>query len=231
MAGGAGVIMNKTTVAIIGAKGRMGKVADKAIASLHDFEIVARLGRGDNVANILSDNKPDVAIELSGHDNVLYHSKTCLDLGIKCVIGSSGLNKLEIDDLSKLFRQINLGGLLVPNFSLAVAKFSKTLSVLSKELNPHSIRIIEYHHTNKKDSPSGTARHLAEILGVDEGVITSIRDDKYDARHDVIFNVNGEEITYMIESTNRDTYIEGIQKACEYVRNSNKFIVGLENII
>jgi len=223
--------MRKTTAAIIGANGRMGQIADKAIASFDDFDVVTRIGRGDNVADILSNSKPDIAIELSGHDNVLSHSKICLDLGIKCVIGSSGLNKSEVDSLSQSFNQRNLGGLLVPNFSLAVAKFSKTLPILSKELKSCSIRIVEYHHKDKKDSPSGTARHLAEILGVDEIVIISIRDDKYHARHDVIFNVNGEEITLTVESKSRDAYIEGIQRACTHVRNSNKFTVGLENII
>jgi len=225
--------MPKRRVVIIGANGRMGMVADRAINALNNFDVIAKIGRERDkpLKDMLSQLVPDVVIELSGHDNVFKHASICADLNLRCVIGSSGLDLEQVNRLSDLFNKKELGGLLVPNFSMAVARFSKTLPFLFNQLNPDDAQICEYHHTSKKDAPSGTARHLASILGLDERSIQSIRDDRYHARHDVIFDVSGDRIVYKVESETRDAYIPGIQASCNHVLGSQRFVIGLENII
>ena len=126
----------------------------------------------------------------------------------------------------------NKGGLIIPNFSMAVAQFSNSLQSFLMGLSDYeSVKIIEYHHSGKKDAPSGTARHIASLIGLDDSNIESVRNDAYYARHDVIITLgNGEEITLCVNTPNISAYHEGIRNSARFVRGLNSLIVGLENI-
>ncbi len=217
------------SVMIIGANGRMGQTAKKAINAMDGFNVTSLITRHDDLESHLTQNTPSLAIELSGHETVFDHCRILSEHSIPIVIGSSGLDNDQIDVLAN---QLKCKGVLVPNFSLAVAQFSSVLSSFVKAHNVSDIKIIEYHHTDKKDSPSGTAKHIARILKVDEDLILSVRDDKYHARHDVVFILeDNETITLSVESKDRDAYITGLQKACRYGVTNKTFKIGLESII
>jgi 4-hydroxy-tetrahydrodipicolinate reductase len=221
-----------TTVGIIGAYGRMGQQAIKALSSCKEFQIVAQIGRHDNLVARLEDTKPDVVFEFSGHETVYQHTKYLMDNDIRFVIGSSGLSQEQIQTLTTQFRSGNKGGLIVPNFSMAVAQFCRSLQTILIAMGDYeAVKIIEYHHSGKKDAPSGTARHIASLIGLEDSNIESVRNDTYYARHDVIITLsNGEEITLSVNTPNISAYHEGIRKSAHFVKGLNSLIVGLENI-
>ena len=217
------------SVMLTGANGQMGKVAQKAISMMDGFNVASLILRPHDLKTEIEAQQPDIAIELAGHKAVFNHCQIFAENNIPVVIGSSGLNNEQINLLKN---EHKIKGLLVPNFSMAVAQFSKSLSTIVATYNPDQIEIIEYHHTQKRDAPSGTARHLASILKLDEKNIMSVRDDEYHARHDVVLKFNNNEtITLSVESQSRDAYISGIQTSCRYVASNPKFKIGLESIL
>jgi len=108
-------------IVINGAFGRMGSMVCEALADSDDIEVIGRLGKDDHLGNILTELRPDVSLELTQADCVYDNALTTIKAGIRPVIGASGLSKTEMVELKKLSDQQSLGGMIVPNFSLAAA--------------------------------------------------------------------------------------------------------------
>ena len=216
-------------VAIIGANGKMGKIAEEAIKLTHDFSVVARVGRNDNLESVLSSLKPDIALDLTSHESVKQNSWTIVKSGVHPIIGASGLSMKDMDDLVSYCHEKKLGGLVIPNFSIAFAFINKVTKEFSQYYD--DISIVEFHHAQKKDKPSGTARYTAEIAGVDENQIASIRSNGFLAKQQIYINSDCERIVIDHESFNRNSFIKGIQLSLNKVMKLNGMLVGLENII
>lgn len=216
-------------VAIIGANGKMGKVAQEAIALMKNYSVVAKITREDNLESILTSLKPDIAIDLTSHESVQKNSWTIVKSGVKPIIGSSGLSTKEIDDLSKYCHEKKLGGLIIPNFSLAFAFINKVSKDFAKYYDDFSI--VEFHHAQKKDKPSGTARYTAEIVGINESQIASVRSNGFLAKQQIYINSDSERIVIDHESFNRNSFLKGIQLSATKVTSLNNLVVGLENIV
>jgi len=99
----------------------MGSMAAQGLANHDDIDLIACLGREDNLAEALTELRPDVSLELTQADCVYDNALTTIKAGIRPVIGASGLSKTEMVELKKLSDQQSLGGMIVPNFSLAAA--------------------------------------------------------------------------------------------------------------
>lgn len=220
---------NKIKVAIIGAGGKMGQIAEKALSMLSTHTVVAKVGREDNLELVLQKTAPDIAIELTSHVSVLANTQTIIKNNVHPVIGSSGLLAAQIEELKILCHKKALGGLIMPNFSLGMAFMNK----VARELEPYfdDFSIIEFHHRQKKDKPSGTAGYTAGILSVPEVEIASIRSNGFLAKQQLYINSLDERIIIDHESFNRDSFIPGIQLSLKMVMDLRELVVGLENIL
>ncbi|MCB1784388.1 MAG: 4-hydroxy-tetrahydrodipicolinate reductase [Alphaproteobacteria bacterium] len=218
-----------TTVVIIGAAGRMGRIADETLADMDGFEVVARVGRSDDLATVLEDTQPDIAVELTDHLSVLKNAKTLISHSVRPVIGASGLSASDIAHLQSLCKDKGIGGVIAPNFSLAMAL---TNQMVQKAAQYYSdVSIIEYHHAAKKDKPSGTARYTANSIGLDEEHIVSVRSDGFLAKQQVYFAGTGERLLIDHESFSRESFKKGIRISCEKAVMLDTLVLGLENII
>lgn len=216
-------------IVVIGANGKMGKTAQEAIGLMPNFSIIEKVNRNDNLDEILKSVKPDIAIDLTTHESVSKNSWTIVKNGVRPIIGTSGLSKHEMDDLSAYCQEKMLGGIIAPNFSLAFAFINK----ISKEFAKYydDISIVEFHHAQKKDKPSGTARYTANIVGINESNIASVRSNGFLAKQQLYINSESERILIDHESFNRSSFLKGIQMSIEKVLKLENLVVGLENIL
>lgn len=220
---------NNTKIAIVGAFGKMGGLAHEVIMSMQQFEIVAMVGRNDNLDHILQETKPDIAFEFTSHLSVYRNAILIMKNGVKPIIGSSGLTSIEIQELSQLSQAKKIGGLIIPNFSIGIAlitHFAKTAARFFDQIS-----LAEYHHAGKKDAPSGTSRYLADILELDSSKIASTRSDGFLAKHQIYFNSSNERMIIDHESFGRNCFAKGIELSLQKIMRLNQMVIGLENII
>lgn len=221
-----------TRVAVIGAKGRLGTFACERLDAHPEFELVARLGREDDFAQCLQESQPQLALDVTVAGLGAAHAAQLLEHGVRPVIGTSGVTPDEASALDETARRLELGGLIVPNFSLAVCLQQK----LAREVATHlpNVEIIESHHADKKDAPSGTAldtaRRLREITGKDTP-IHSIRIPGLHSNQELVFGNEGEVLRIAHETYSLEAFGPGIELALRYALSAKGIEVGLEHAL
>jgi 4-hydroxy-tetrahydrodipicolinate reductase len=235
---------------INGAAGKMGRLADKLLTGHDGFDVVARLGREDNLQQQIKEHAAEIVLDVTSADSVFENSKAIIAAGARPVIGTSGLREEQIDLLDKLCRDKKTGGVVVPNFSIGAVlmmQFAKQAAKYFPQVN-----IIERHHKQKKDAPSGTAIRTAEIIAanreVKEGVekfiemdersflccgvpIQSKRLDGVVAEQEVLFASESESLLIEHKAVSRECFSEGILLACKRVTELDGLVCGLENFL
>ena len=150
------------SIAVVGAFGKMGAISCQTLESHPEFNLVAQLGRGDSVQAALTQHQPDVLLDFTLPDCVYGHAATAIGLGVRPVVGASGLTVDQIERLRQLCEAKALGAMVVPNFSVGailMMHFSQQAAHYLSDMD-----IVELHHDKKVDAPSGTARKTAEVL-------------------------------------------------------------------
>lgn len=238
-------------VLVNGAGGRMGKTALQTIKETPSLELAGESHRTDNLKDKIQSLNPDIVIDVTTAECVFENTKTIIESGVHPVIGTSGLLPEQVDELTQLSEQKELGGVIVPNFSLGailMIQFSK----LAAQYLDH-VEIVELHHDKKLDAPSGTAIKTAEqiqktkkqstlpdckeILSGARGAnfenipIHSIRLPGLLAHQQVIFGNRGETLTLKHDSLDRDCFIPGIRLACEKVSGLKTLEYGLDSLL
>lgn len=239
-------------VIIIGANGKMGSATVNAIAQSHDFECVAKIGRQDDLAQTLSQTQAEIAIDFTDAHAVYDNAQLIIEHKIHPVIGSSGLNEEQIEVLSARCKQFALGGIIAPNFSLGAIMMMKC-SALAARYFPN-VEIIESHHPQKIDAPSGTAIKTADLIAqnrphnpdacASEESIQGARGGNYRsipihslrlpgviAKQEVVFGGAGETLSINHNSLNRESFMPGVLLACHKALELNQLVYGLENLI
>jgi 4-hydroxy-tetrahydrodipicolinate reductase len=269
---------NTIKVVISGINGRMGKASVRLIADDPQFELVGAIGspkaayvgedagkltigtpNGIIVSNSLEElkttQKPDVLLDFSHADPAVASAKAALELGIRPVIGASGLVAHHIDTLTKAANSKKLGVFVVPNFSLGAVlmmEFARQAGAFFE-----NVEIVEMHHTKKIDAPSGTAMHTVGKLASNEkqfnktevqehellknarggqdagsGVrVHSLRLPGLISHQEVIFGAPGELLTVRHDSFNTDCFLKGIKMAMNAVMDMDHLVVGLDKIL
>lgn len=243
---------NTISVIVNGASGKMGTLACETIELHPEFQLVARCGRGDNLGHIIESSGADVVVDLTSAAAVRENSLTILAHNARPVIGSSGLSAEDIEELDSICKEKKLGGLIVPNFSLG-AVLMMHFSALAAKLLP-DVEIIEAHHPQKLDAPSGTAMKTAEMINASrkhppeslalkeivEGArggqfqqvpIHSMRLPGIVARQSVIFGSQGETLTISHESIDRHSFMPGVVFSCQQVMQLDHLVYGLESLL
>lgn len=208
-------------VGVVGAQGRMGRFACRLIeeeASRRGLALVARVGPADDLEAVLTGQRVDVALDVTRAGRGFEHGARMLAIGVRPLIGTSGVDAAATRELDHLAREAQLGGLVVPNFSLGAWLQQKL--VLEAARHFPALEIIEEHHAEKRDAPSGTALDLVERLGqaglASDTPIHSLRLPGILANQSVVFGGEGETLRIRHEVRGREAFGPGILAGLSY---------------
>jgi len=244
--------------AVCGAYGKMGTEVCLAVENDPSMELCAKIDiQGDAYRSIEEAKNSadiDVLVDFTQPKSIYENAKYCLTHGIKIVIGTTGLKDEEIEELRELSKKNNTGCLIAPNFSTGAVLMMMFSQMAAKYFD--NAEIIELHHNQKKDAPSGTAIKTAlmmseaketfkkgncaeveTIQGSRGGTsysdiqIHSVRMPGYIASQEVIFGSSGQIFKIRHDSMDRKCYMAGVLMAVKHVVENNDFVYGLENIM
>ncbi|MGV9269278.1 4-hydroxy-tetrahydrodipicolinate reductase [Kitasatospora sp. NPDC003701] len=242
-------------VAVLGAKGRIGSEAVKAVEAAPDMELVAALGRGSDLAELTAAGA-QVAVELTHPDSVMGNLDHCLRHGIHVVTGTTGWTEERLDTVRGLLAEApGLGLLIAPNFSLGAVLGMKFAQTAARYFE--SVEVVELHHDRKADAPSGTATRTAQLIAaaraeagrppqqdptthslpgargadVDGVPVHAVRLRGLLAHQQVMFGDTGETLTIRHDSLHHSSFMPGILLGVRKVVDNHGLTVGLENFL
>ncbi len=246
-------------VAVCGSNGKMGKEVVKAVNDDKELSLVAQIdiidGEYSSIENAAQAQKIDVLVDFTQPKSIYENAQYCLNNGINIVIGTTGLSDEQIANLKSLSEKNKVSCLIAPNFSTGAVLMMMFAKQAAKYFD--NAEIIELHHNQKKDAPSGTAVKTAlmmseaseksfvtgncpeteTIKGARGGIsysdihIHSVRMPGYIASQEVLFGSSGQTFKIRHDSMNRECYMPGVLMAVKHVVKQPEFIYGLENIM
>jgi 4-hydroxy-tetrahydrodipicolinate reductase len=215
-------------IIINGAAGRMGQLACAVIGEMPVFTIVAKCGRHDDLVSKIQVLKAQVVLDVTSAECVYQNAERILQAGARPIIGTSGLNEAQVSQLKQIAARESLGGIIAPNFSLGAILMMRFAKEAAKYFP--KAEIIEMHHDQKKDAPSGTAIRTQEMMQVDVP-IHSVRLPGLIARQQVIFGGLGETLTLDHNTLSREAFAAGIRLACEKIMHVDQLVYGLDQLL
>ena len=148
-------------VGVLGARGRMGSEVVKAVDEASDLELVAALDLGDSLDALVS-NGAQVVVDFTTPDSVMANLEFLISKNINAVIGTTGFDDARITKIKSLLASSKSGVLIAPNFAIGAVLMMEFATKAAKYFE--SAEIIELHHPNKVDAPSGTAARTADLM-------------------------------------------------------------------
>jgi 4-hydroxy-tetrahydrodipicolinate reductase len=148
-------------VGVLGARGRMGSEVVKAVTEAPDLELVAALDLGDSLDSLVA-NGAQVVVDFTTPDSVMANLEFLIANNINAVIGTTGFDDARIAKIKSLLASSKSGVLIAPNFAIGAVLMMEFATKAAKYFE--SAEIIELHHPNKVDAPSGTAARTAELM-------------------------------------------------------------------
>ncbi len=221
-------------VAVLGAKGRMGSEAVKAVENAEDMELVAAHGRGDSLETILEAGATHI-VDLTVPDVTEDNVRFAVENGIHAVVGTTGWDGERLGRLEALLAENpQVGVLIAPNFALGSVLATAFAAKAARYFE--SAEIIELHHPDKVDAPSGTAARTAELMGqarreagvapspdatqkdpdgargavVEDIHVHSVRLRGLVAHQEVLLGSSGEQLTFRHDSFDRASFMPGV---------------------
>src|SRR3954468_15245409 len=149
-------------VGVLGARGRVGDVVCKAVDAADDLDLVAQVDVDDEIDAVVTSGA-EAVVDFTHPDAVMDNLEFCIDHGIHAVVGTTGFDDARLDELRGwLDRAPKTGVLIAPNFSIGAVLMMR----FAAEAAPffESVEVVELHHPDKADAPSGTARRTAELI-------------------------------------------------------------------
>jgi 4-hydroxy-tetrahydrodipicolinate reductase len=267
-------------VVVNGAAGKMGREVVKAVAQADDMTLLGAIDRsleyqGQDVGEvagceplevpIVSDlqgmlvlatqeKQQGVMVDFTHPDSVYENVRTAIAYGIRPVVGTTGLSPQQIQELAEFADKASTGALIIPNFSIGMVLLQQA-AVQASQYFDH-VEIIELHHNQKADAPSGTALQTAQMLAelgktynpptvketeklpgargsqADEGIrIHSVRLPGLIAHQEVMFGAPGQIYTLRHDTSDRSCYMPGVLLAIRKVLQLKSLVYGLEKIL
>lgn len=260
-------------VIVAGALGKMGRETVKAVFGEPGLELAGVVdvrGKGESMGDILAIKelklnvandldqlitavRPDVMVDFTNPQAVFNNTRTALKHKVHCIVGTTGLNDMELAQLEKIARENQVGVAVIPNFALGAVLMMK----LSQEVAQYfpDVEIIELHHDQKMDAPSGTAIKTAEMItanrrriparnarefekvtgargGEVDGIrIHSVRLPGFVAHQEVIFGGIGQSLSIRHDSYDRVGFMPGVLMAVNKIMEFKGLVYGLENFL
>lgn len=267
-------------VVVNGAAGKMGREVVKAVAQASDMTLVGAIDRnpqyvGQDVGEVVGcgalevpilsefesvlamagqEKQLGVMVDFTHPDSIYENVRAAIAYGIRPVVGTTGLSPTQIQELTEFADKASTGCLIIPNFSIGVVLMQQA-AVQASQYFDH-VEIIELHHNQKADAPSGTALKTAEMLGelgktfnppsveetetlpgakgalAGEGIrIHSVRLPGLIAHQEIIFGAPGQLYTLRHDTSDRACYMPGVLLSIRKVIQLKSLVYGLEKIL
>ena len=243
-----------TRVAVLGARGRMGAASVQALSAA-GLDVVAEVDVDDSI-DLIAESGAEVALDFTQPAVALDNVKWCVEHGVHVVVGTSGFDDAKVAEVRALLGDDPATGvLIVPNFSIGAVLMMRFAATAAPFFE--SVEVIEMHHPDKVDAPSGTATRTAELIAsarseagsaplpdatttdpdgargaLVAGVpVHSVRARGFVASQDVVFGGVGETLSIRHDSSNRESFMPGIVAAVRAVSGKPGVTVGLESIL
>ncbi len=234
-------------VVFAGAQGRMGRALLPGLAAADDVTIVAEVEQGDDLERRARETRADVVVDFTEPASAVSNADALLAAGAHGVIGTTGFTEADLDRLDLAARKAGRGLIVAPNFALGMVLLQRFAEEAARYLP--AVEIVETHHPDKLDAPSGTAydtaRRLARAgaragrpgaepargLDVDGVRVHSLRLPGIAARQEVHFGGLGEALLLRHDAAGRDCYLPGVLAAIRAVSNRVGLVRGLEDVL
>ena len=154
--------MSEIRVLVNGAKGRMGSESVQAVREAADLELVAQTDLGDDLAATIASSGAQVVVDFTVPASAVENATTILDSDACPVVGTTGFTSADIEGLQAKATGLGRGGLIAPNFAIGAVLLMKFAQQAAKFLP--DVEVIELHHDQKVDAPSGTALKTIELI-------------------------------------------------------------------
>jgi 4-hydroxy-tetrahydrodipicolinate reductase len=270
----------KIPVVVNGAAGKMGREVVKAIAGANDMTLVGAIDRnpaviGQDIGEVVGcgalevpvlkdleatlamagqEKQLAVMVDFTHPDSVYDNVRAAIAYGVRPVIGTTGLSEEQIEELGEFADKASTGCLIIPNFSIGVVLLQQA-AIQASQYFDH-VEIIELHHNQKADAPSGTAIQTAQLLEefgkpfnppsvqeteklpgargseTESGIrIHSVRLPGLIAHQEVIFGAPGQIYTLRHDTSDRACYMPGVLLSIRKVIQLKQLVYGLEKIL
>ena len=266
-------------VAVTGAAGRMGSGIIRKITQQDDMEVVAAIempntplaGKdaglqagidelgvaivgSQDLEETLKESKPDVLVDFTIAPAAVETIKVATSCGVGIVVGTTGFTEEQMASNIKNVEENNVPAVISSNMAIGVNVFFNTLKKLAPILNDFDIEIIEAHHNQKKDAPSGTAVTAFEVIAAEldrdpeevgvygrkglvgkrtseEIGVHAIRGGDIVGDHTVMFIGDGERLEVKHQAHTREVFIAGVIRAIRYIPSAEKGVVSSMNYV
>lgn len=242
-------------VGVLGAKGRVGSSVVEGLGAAEDLDFVAGLDQGDDLQRLL-DAGAEVIVDFTTPGVVMDNLEFCIRNGIHCVVGTTGFTEERLEQVRGwLAESPGTGVLIAPNFAISAVLAMSFARQAAKFFD--SAEVVEYHHPNKLDAPSGTAIHTAQGIaearrevglptmpdateqqldgsrGADvDGVrVHAVRMTGMVAHEDIIFGAQGQSLTIRQDSYDRTSFVPGVLVGVRDVAKHPGLTVGLDGYL
>ncbi|NVI91128.1 4-hydroxy-tetrahydrodipicolinate reductase [Actinomadura sp. BRA 177] len=240
-------------VGVLGAQGRMGAEVCRAVRGAGDMELVAAVDQGDALDALTG---AEVVVDFTHPGVVMDNLKWCVERGLHAVVGTTGFDPSRLDTVRSWLTDDSSGNVLIaPNFGIGAV----LMMHFAQKAAPffESVEIVETHHPNKADAPSGTAYRTAELVAAaraEAGVSTSpdattsevdgargadvdgvrvhaVRMSGAIAHQEVVLGGHGELFTIRHDSMNRESFMPGVLLAVRKVPEMDRLTIGIETLL
>ena len=242
-------------VGVLGAQGKVGSEICRAVEAAEDLELAARIDAGDDLGDLVSSGAAAV-VDFTHPDVVMDNLEFCVGHGIHAVVGTTGFDEERLDRVRGwLADSPGTGVLVAPNFSIGailMMRFAATAAPFYE-----SVEVVELHHPDKADAPSGTARRTAQLIadarrkagagpmpdatstaldgarGADvDGVrVHGLRIRGMVAHQEVVLGGPGETLTIRHDSMDRASFAPGVLTGLRQIAGRPGLTVGLEELL
>jgi 4-hydroxy-tetrahydrodipicolinate reductase len=248
-------------VAVLGARGRMGSTVCRAVDAADDLELVASVDvldqPGTEPAAAAVAAGAQVAVDFTSPAGVMDNVRTLVAGGVHAVVGTTGFDAARLDEVRGMLAggPAGVGVLVVPNFGLGAVLLMRFAQTAARYYE--SVEVVELHHPDKVDAPSGTARRTAELMaqaraeaglgpvpdatstGIDgargavvDGIaVHAVRLRGLVAHQEVLFGAPGETLTIRHDSFDRESFMPGVLLGIRSVGSRPGLTVGLEPLL
>ena len=242
-------------VAVLGAQGRMGVETVKAITAATDLNLVAQIDLGDSIDQLTSSGA-EVVVDFTHPDSVMKNLDFAINHGIHVVVGTTGFDDSKLTQVKNwLAKNPKVGAVIAPNFGLGAVLMMQFAAKAARYFE--SVEIVELHHPEKADAPSGTAARTAELITesrkqanrpampdktssglqgargakVGDVPIHSVRLRGLVAHQEVLLGDQGETLSIRHDSIDRSGFMPGVLLAVREVVNTPGLTFGLEHLM
>jgi 4-hydroxy-tetrahydrodipicolinate reductase len=244
-----------TRVAVLGAQGRMGSTSVAAIEAAEGLELIAQVDVGDALESV-TDAGAEAVLVFTTPDVALEQVLWCVERGLHVVVGTSGFDGDRLRAVQDAVDgREGVSVLVVPNFSIGAVLLMRFAATAAPFFE--SVEVIEMHHPDKVDAPSGTAVRTAELIAASraeagsapvpdattsdpdgargatvEGItVHSVRARGFVASQEVLLGGEGEVLALRHDSSTRESFMPGVVAALRHVADRPGVTVGLDAVL